>query len=415
MQICLLAALGSTLLACGSSPATPGATSTLAPPTVVAMADAAAVEQRRAITLDVAGFEPPFDQIPVARAFIARHRIAKIALHTLEPGTTTARSSEFTEYNAEGAPVRRSTRSGYAAPVLVERVVYTRTDAPPAAPATPELVEKVVVLDRAGRTAKVHLRHGATTVSETHEYDAAGRLVRVAREIQGEGAAGRQEELRTYVGGRLIKRTRGDVAAAPFETLEYRYDARGRLAEWRGAKPGFGDDRYFFTYGPSGQLASMRFQEGPKPIYRRDYTYDADGFLTRIALVSSVPAMNDETVVLAYELSNGEVRRAVEVTVPAPPKPKTDADVLAAVRRVFPAASGGAVRWGDVGGGRFLDTVTFQLPAVQIGPATDEQLKEKACALRKALDFEGCDCEYLERGATRGGATLVTFHAMLGC
>ena len=49
----------------------------------------------------------------------------------------------------------------------------------------------------------------------------------------------------------------------------------------------------------------------------------------------------------------------------------------------------------------------------QIGPATDEQLKEKACALRKALDCEACDCEacdceYIERGSTRVGAMIVT-------
>ena len=58
---------------------------------------------------------------------------------------------------------------------------------------------------------------------------------------------------------------------------------------------------------------------------------------------------------------------------------------------------------GDTGGRRFLETVTFQLPAAPIGPATDEQFEEKACALRKALDFEACDCEYLERGSTRAG------------
>jgi hypothetical protein len=50
-----------------------------------------------------------------------------------------------------------------------------------------------------------------------------------------------------------------------------------------------------------------------------------------------------------------------------------------------------------------------------IGPATDELLKQKACALRKALDFEACDCEYLERGSTRAGVTIVMFHVMLGC
>jgi hypothetical protein len=413
MQIRLLAALALALAlpACGSSPATPARAMVVAD--AAGAADTAA--PHRAPTLDVLGFEPPFDQVPVARTFIARHRIAKLSVHELEPGTTTARSSEITEYNAEGAPVRRYTRSGREAPVLVEHVVYTREDVLPVAPATPELVEKVVVLDRAGRTAKVHMRRGAAAVSETHEYDAAGRLYRVAREIRGEGPVARQEERRMYVGGRLIKRTRGDVSAAPFETLELRYDARGRLVEWRGSKPGFGDDRYSFTYDSAGQLASMRFQEGPKPIYRRDYTYDAGGFLMRIDLKSAVPAMNDETVVLAYELASGQVRRWGDVTVPAPPRQKTDADVLAAVKRVFPATAGGSVRWGDTGGGRFLETVTFQLPAVQIQSATDAQLKERACALRKALDFEGCDCEYLERGSTRGGATIVTFHVMLGC
>jgi hypothetical protein len=47
-----------------------------------------------------------------------------------------------------------------------------------------------------------------------------------------------------------------------------------------------------------------------------------------------------------------------------------------------------------------------------IGPATDEQLKEKACALRKAL---ACDREYLEHGSTRADVTIVMFHVMLGC
>jgi len=49
-----------------------------------------------------------------------------------------------------------------------------------------------------------------------------------------------------------------------------------------------------------------------------------------------------------------------------------------------------------------------------IGPAT-EQLEEKACALREALDFEASDREYLERGSTRAGVTIVMFHVMLGC
>ncbi len=395
MQIPLLVGLASTLLACKSSPTTP----------------APAPAPRRTATLDLARFEPPFEQVPVARAFIARHRITKISVHELEPGTAIARSSEITEYNAEGAPVRRYVRSGHEAPMLVERVAYTQEDAPPAAPAAPRLLEKVVVLDRAGRIAKVHLRHDAASAIETYTYDAAGNLARVARETDGE----RYEELRTYADGRPSKRTRGKASAAPRETLVFFYDADGRFSEWRGSKPGFGDDRYFFTYDPSGQLASMRFQEGDKPIYRRDYTYDGDGFLLRIELKARVPAMNDATYVLAYELANGRKRQAVDVTFPAPPRQKTDAEVLAALQRVFPAATGGSVRWADAGGRRFLETVTFQLPAEQVQAATDEQRKERACALRKALDFEGCDCEYLERGSTRGGATIVTFHLMLGC
>ena len=40
---------------------------------------------------------------------------------------------------------------------------------------------------------------------------------------------------------------------------------------------------------------------------------------------------------------------------------------------------------------------------------------EGLCVLRKALDFEACDCEYLERGSTRAGVTIVMFHVMLGC
>ena len=55
-----------------------------------------------------------------------------------------------------------------------------------------------------------------------------------------------------------------------------------------------------------------------------------------------------------------------------------------------------------------IETVTFQVPAAQIGPATDERLKEKASALRKAFDFESCDCESLERGSTHAGARIVT-------
>ena len=47
--------------------------------------------------------------------------------------------------------------------------------------------------------------------------------------------------------------------------------------------------------------------------------------------------------------------------------------------------------------------------------ASREQLEEKACALRKALDFEACDREYLERGSTRAGVTIVMFHVRLGC
>jgi hypothetical protein len=27
---------------------------------------------------------------------------------------------------------------------------------------------------------------------------------------------------------------------------------------------------------------------------------------------------------------------------------------------------------------------------------------------RRGFDFEACDCEYLERGSTRAGATIVT-------
>jgi hypothetical protein len=366
-------------------------------------------------TLDVAGFEPPFEHIPIARAFIAQHRIAKISIHELEPGTTTARSSEITEYNAEGAPVHRYERSGIEAPVLVERVAYTREDAQPAGPAAERLLEKLVVLDSSGRIAKVHMRRGAASALETRTYDAAGNLTRVAREVHGEGTVTHQEELRTYAAGRLIKRTRGDMSAAPFETLEFSYDAHGRFAEWRGSKPGFKDDRYAFTYGPADQLASMQFQEGDKPIYRRDYIYDADGFLMRIELKAAVPAMNDATYVLAYELANGQQRQAMAVSFPAPAKSKTDADILASLRQVFPAAADGAVRWGSFEGRRYLDTITFQLPAVELGSVTEEQLKDKACALRQALGFEGCDCEYLELGSTRGGATLVTFHAMLGC
>ena len=75
--------------------------------------------------------------------------------------------------------------------------------------------------------------------------------------------------------------------------------------------------------------------------------------------------------------------------MPAPPKQKTATDLLAAVRLVFRGRLVPAARRAD-------------------RPATGEQLKEKACALRKAFDFEACDCEYLERGSTRAGATSAT-------
>lgn len=419
MRLRLLVALALALLACKSSP-----------PARPAPAPAPA------ITLDVAGFEPPFEHLPIARAFIARHRIAKISFHELEPGTTTAQSSEITEYDATGAPVRRYKRSGQAAPALIESVVYTQDDATPAAPETVEmpgmpgmpgaqgvpgmmvLVDKVVILERTGRIAKIRTRLGPTLITETYAYDAAGNVTRVERRTEMPGtpmAPELYEELRTYTAGRWSKRTRGKVGAAPSETIEVTYDARGRFSEWRGSKRGFNDDRYFFTYDPTGQLASLRFQEGEKPIYRRDYTYDADGFLTRIEQKSSVPAMSDATLVIEYELASGQRRGALEVTVPGPPKQKTDADVLAAVKRVFPAAEEGAVRWGDAGGRRFLETVTFQVPATELGGATEAQLKAKACALRQALGYADCDCERLEPGSTRAGVTIVTFHLMLGC
>ena len=70
-------------------------------------------------------------------------------------------------------------------------------------------------------------------------------------------------------------------------------------------------------------------------------------------------------------------------------------------------------RWESVGSwrGTQLEGYRGRLP---IGPAT-EQLEEKACALREALDFEASDREYLERGSTRAGVTIVMFHVMLGC
>jgi hypothetical protein len=404
MHVRMLAGLALALLACRSSPSVhvPAA--------------------QQAATLDVAGFEPPFEQIPIARSFIAAHRVTKLSIHELEPGTTTARSSEITEYDASGAPVRRCIRSGTAAPVLVEQITYTRDEPPPAAPGTPGLIQKVVVLDPAGRVAKVRMDHGASSVIEISSYDTAGNLIRMAREQrkpEDDGATTRYEELRTYTAGQLTRRTRGKLGEAPFETLDFSYDAGGRFSEWRGSKPGFGDDRYFFTYGPSGQLASMRFQEGPKAIYERRYTYDADGFLLRIELVSSVAAMGSATFVLAYELADGRTHQPIAVTLPAPPKQRTDADVLAALRRVFPAASAGAVKWGEIDGRPFLESITFQLPAAQldpaVDPATDAPLKEKACTLRHALGIAECDCEYLERGSTRAGVTVVTFHVMLGC
>ena len=407
MHVRMLAGLALALLACRSSPSVhvPAA--------------------QQAATLDVAGFEPPFEQIPIARSFIAAHRVTKLLIHELTPGTTTARSSEITEYDASGAPVRRYTRSGTAAPVLVEQITYTRDEPPPAAPGMPELTQKAVVLDPAGRVAKVRIDYEASSVIETSSYDPAGNLIRVAREVreardpEDDAKTTQYEELRTYTAGRLTRRTRGKVGAAPFETLDFFYDAGGRFTEWRGSKPGFGADRYFFAYAPSGQLASMRFQEGPKPIYERSYTYDADGFLLRIELKSSVAAMGSATFVLAYELADGQTRQPIAVTLPAPPKQKTDADVLAALRRVFPAAAAGAVKWGEIDGRPFLESITFQLPAAQldpaVDPATDEPLKAKACSLRKALGFAECDCEYLERGSTRAGVTVVTFHVMLGC
>jgi hypothetical protein len=159
----------------------------------------------------------------------------------------------------------------------------------------------------------------------------------------------------------------------------------------------------------------MRFQEGEKPIYERLYTYDADGFLTRIERKSRVPAMSSATFVLAYELADGQARRPTDLVLPTPPKQKTDADVIASLQRVFPAAARASVQWGDSDGRRFLETITFQVPAAQLDPVTDDQLKEKACALRMALGFDECDCEYLQRGSTRAGVTLVTFHVMLGC
>ena len=419
MRLRLLVALALALVACKSSPA---ARPTPAP--------------APAITLDIAEFQPPFDHLPIARAFIARHRIAKLTFHELEPGTTTAQSSEITEYDATGAPVRRYKRSGSEAPALVESVAYTRDDATPVAPKTVEmpgmpgmpgaqgvpgmmvLLDKVVILDRAGRIAKVRTQLGPTLVTETYTYDAAGNVTRIERRTEMSGTPmppELYEELRTYTAGRWSKRTRGKIGAAPSETIEMTYDARGRFSEWRGSKRGFNDDRYYFTYDPTGQLASLRFQEGEKPIYRRDYTYDAEGFLTRIEQKSSVPAMNDATLVLEYELAGGQRRRAIEVAVPAPPKQQTDADVLAAVKRVFPTAADGTVRWGDAGGRRFVETVTFQVPATELGSATGAQLEAKACALRQALGYADCGCERLEPGSTRAGVTIVTFHLMLGC
>lgn len=415
----LLVALALALLACKSSP-----------PARPAPAPAPAT------TLDVADFNPPFDHLPIARAFIARHRIAKISFHELEPGTTTARSSEITEYDASGAPVRRYKRSGHEAPALVERAAYTQDDVTPAALETVELpgmpgmpgaqgvpgmvvlLDKVVILDRAGRIAKIRTRLGPTLVTDTYTYDAAGNVTRIEHRTEAPGmpmAPKIFEELRTYTAGRWSKRTRGEVSAAPSETIEMTHDAGGRFSAWRGSKRGFNDDRYAFTYDPAGQLASLSFQEGEKPIYRRDYTYDADGFLMRIEQKSAVPAMSDATLVIEYELAGGQRRQATQVTIPSPPKQKTDADVLAAVKRVFPAAADGSVRWGDAGGRRFVETVTFQVPATELGGATEAQLKDKACALRQALGYADCGCERLEPGSTRAGVTIVTFHLMLGC
>jgi len=358
--------------------------------------------------LDVMGFEPPFDEIPVAKAFIAKHHIKSIAVHEVDPsgsGPLTVRSSVLTSYNDDGAPTQVFDRGpGHDFELdLIATTIYVHDAA--AMPATGQIDQQVVVVDASGRTTKRH----ALGRDETWSYDAAGHLIRIARDADDK----HYEELRTYdPGGQLVKRTRGEVGEPPFETLELAYD-HGRPSEWHGSKPGFNDDRYTFRYDDAGRLAEMRFAEGTKDIYQRTYTYDRDGFVTRVDLHASVPAMGNATFVYEYVVPEGR-RAAIPVVLPGPPPQKTDADVLADVAKVFhPIAGTGAVVWDRSGKKPVVVTVSFDVTAKD-ADLTKVELAAKACALRQALLYQ-CDCETLERGPEHAGAVTLTWHVNLGC
>jgi hypothetical protein len=183
------------------------------------------------------------------------------------------------------------------------------------------------------------------------------------------------------------------------------------MAEWRSSKPGYPDDRYTFRFDEAGQLAELRFVENGKDVYQRSYRYDRDGFVTRVELHSSVPAMGSSTSI--YEYMPGH-RIAFPVVFPKSPAEQTDADVLAELGTVFHVIDGtGKVVWERGDKHPYLVTVAFDV-SVKDGTLTTVELAAKACALRQAFGYQ-CDCEKLERGPEHAGAVTLTLHVNLGC
>lgn len=406
-------AIGCHTPAPASAPATSGGAST--PATTI----------RTITTLAIDGFEPPFEDVPLAAEFVRSHHVVKVWEHQGPVAAKlpmTAFKSTLKTYDTTGRLVQIATLSAdhdYAVQPFRTIVYVTDAETEPAWPAEVAIRDKVVVAANGRVLQRFHRASTATTSSvDTLSYDTAGRLQRTEHDEQSlddHTTLTRQEELRTYdTVGHLIARTIGDIGKPPTDRIEAHYDTAGRATEWISQKPGYELDRYTFAYDPHGQLHELAFEESGKPIYRRTFTYDAAGFLIRIDEASFVPAMGDgSTTIAQYTLADGTTVAPLAAVPPSRPPALTDADVIAAMLGVMPAAQHATVTW--LADRHDVDAITFWVPTKDAAALTATKRKDLACKLRNALHVTECDCETLELGERRDGAVQLRFKAMLGC
>lgn len=342
--------------------------------------------------LSPADFEPPFSEIYLNRAFVRAAGVLSVAVHRdalTSEGLSRDIEVKTFEYGDDGQ--------------LLELTELLRG----------ELFETTRYEYEQGRLRRrVTERPGETPHDASFSYDGAGRLVRetrgdetrsltydadgrVARVVHGAGHEALVERTTYDSDGRTRERIQETGAGKRLGTRTYVYDDLGHAIRWTTRGHRDEDDVYEFEYTARGDLKTLLFVEGTRKIYRRSYAYDDRGFVTQQRMDSFVPAMGEGDVYRYEYTLRGGVTLYRQPPVEKPKRGRSNQELLDAVLGAFPEAYAelATVQYQTGGDGNFVpDQVTVFIPEAEIKDLSREELKRRACQVRKNLG-DSCDCE----------------------